>query len=230
MVHAPEIIDHVDAPIDRGEVMRYLGYPAGIAPSAGLQRILDQWIREGERRAEPRAVFAVLPVIESSWRAIRLRADGGVAEFEGAIGEFLGPSRLVAAFVATAGPGIDRLSAKLVEARDELAAMTVNAVGAERAEAAETAVIDRLRGEFRWQGLAPTLPYSPGYCGMDLRQQKTLFQLLGRETVGVTLTRDCLMRPLKSVSGLIGLGPVAEIEIHTSPCDRCELYNCAMRR
>ena len=50
------------------------------------------------------------------------------------------------------------------------------------------------------------------------------------ENVGVQLSKSCLMHPLKSVSGLIGIGPADEIEDAGSPCDRCELYNCGMRR
>ena len=52
--------------------------------------------------------------------------------------------------------------------------MVLNAVGAERAEAAEAVVIDQLRQQSREAGLAPTLPYSPGYCGMPLTEQKKI--------------------------------------------------------
>jgi cobalamin-dependent methionine synthase I len=136
----------------------------------------------------------------------------------------------MAAFIATAGPDVERLASELMRQGDELAAMIVNAVGAERAEAAEAMVIEQLREQAQKHGFAPTLPYSPGYCGMALAEQHTLFSLFGDFDVGVTLTGSCLMRPLKSVSGLIGLGPAERVLAFGSPCDRCELYNCAMRR
>jgi cobalamin-dependent methionine synthase I len=113
---------------------------------------------------------------------------------------------------------------------DELAAMIVNAVGAERAEAAEAKILERLREQAGEFGFCPTLPYSPGYCGMALSEQRTLFDLFRDFDVGVTLSDSCLMQPLKSVSGLIGLGPSERVQESGSPCDRCELYNCAMRR
>jgi hypothetical protein len=226
----PQVIDQVDAVVDEGEVLRYLGYPAGMAPNPRLRDILDHWIVEANRQATPRAAYVVLSIAEIGARLLRLQTAADVVEFKGAIGEFLGPSRFVAAFIATAGPGVERLATELMGQRDELAAMIVNAVGAERAEAAEMAVIQQLREQSQPEGLAPTLPYSPGYCGMSLTEQNNLFALFGDETAGVTLTGDCLMRPLKSVSGLIGLGPSDEIGTHGSPCDRCELHNCAMRR
>ena len=226
----PRVIDRVDAVVDEGEVLRYLGYPAGMTLNPRLRGMFDRWVDAANRRATPRAAYVVLPVAEIGRGLLRLQTPADVVEFKGAIGEFLGPSRFVAAFIATAGPAVERLASELLGQREELAAMIVNAVGAERAEAAESAVIERLREQARPEGFAPTLPYSPGYCGMSLAQQNNLFALFGDETVGVTLTGDCLMRPLKSVSGLIGLGPADEINAHGSPCDRCELYNCAMRR
>ena len=224
------MVDRVDGAVDRGEVLRYVGYPAGKVPNSRLQGILDDWIGEASRRATPRAAYLVLPVDAIGRRQLRVQSNGDVVTFKGAIGEFLGPSRMVAVFIATAGPDVEHLASELMRERDELAAMIVNAVGAERAEAAESAVIQLLREQAGPHGFVPTLPYSPGYCGMALVEQRKLFALFGNETVGVTLTEDCLMRPLKSISGLIGLAPANEIEARGSPCDRCELYSCAMRR
>lgn len=229
-VHEPQFVDRVDEPIDRAEVLRYLGYPAGVAPRDQLQVLLDQWVAEAYRLASPRATYVILPVVEIQLRKLRLQASSGVIEFHGAVGEFLGPSRFVAPFIATAGPNIERLASRLMSDQDEMAAVIVNAVGAERAEAAESVVIDNLRAQGLPSGLVPTLPYSPGYCGMALSEQRKLFAVFDGGNIGVTLTDDFLMRPLKSISGLIGLGLSSEVETAGSPCDRCEIYNCNMRR
>ncbi len=226
----PRNIDCVETPIDRGEVLRYLGYPVGYTPKETLQKTLDDWIDKANAIATPRATYILLPVVEIDRSWIRLQGREGITEFAGAIGEFLGPSQYIAAFIATAGPAVEHFASDLMSQGDDLAAMVVNAVGAERAEAAEGAVIEELRKQMVSAGFVPTLPYSPGYCGMALTEQAKLFSLFGGEGAGVTLTGDCLMRPLKSISGLIGLGRAENIEAHGSPCDRCKLYNCAMRR
>lgn len=223
-------VDQVSEPVDLGEVLRYLGYPVGVKPNSHLQPLLEDWVLEASHRAIPRATYIVLPVTQLTPRSLRLETTTGKVEFHGAIGEFLGASECVAAFIATAGPHVERLASELMQRGDPLAAMIVNAVGAERAEAAETVVIDELRGQAQKCAFAPTLPYSPGYCGMALTEQRTLFSLFGDCDVGVTLTDSYFMRPLKSVSGLIGLGPAERVLAFGSPCDRCELYNCAMRR
>ncbi len=228
--HEPRIIEQVDEPIDDREVLRYLGYPAAVSPDSSLQSIIHQWSKEAGRVATPRAIYIVLPVADKDHRRLRLETKRGIVEFQGAIGEFLGASLRVAAFIATAGPDVVQLADRLTRQEDSLAAMVVNAVGAERAEAAESAVIDQLRERAEPLGLAPTLPYSPGYCGMSLSEQHKLFSLFENENIGVTLSPECLMRPLKSISGLIGLGLADQVEQFGSPCDRCELHGCAMRR
>lgn len=223
-------VEGVDEPIDRNEVLRYLGYPEGVAPNERIAGILDDWIDQASRIAAPRAIYRVLPVVDKNRKSLRVETTAGFTEFRGAIGEYLGPSLSIAVFIATAGPQVERLASKLLREGDDLGAMVLNAVGAERAEAAEAVVIRQLREMAGPAGLAPTLPYSPGYCGMKLVEQRKLFSLLDTQWVGVTLTPDCLMQPIKSVSGLIGLGLAADVVTTGSSCDRCEHHNCNMRR
>jgi hypothetical protein len=226
----PSVINGLLADVDREEVRRYLGYPRHAAPTARIEQMLDYWIAVAASHASPRAVFQVFPVVGLSPRSVCLATSGGAVEFRGAIGEFLGPVDAVAIFIATAGPELERLAAERCRRGDALAGMILNAVGSERAEAVEAVVVERLVLLASPRGWGLTLPYSPGYCGMALTEQRKVFDALGGELVGVNLTADCLMKPLKSISGLIGLGPRELIQEHGSPCDRCELWNCNMRR
>lgn len=218
------------APVDRREVLRYLGYPARAVPPPWLESSLERWIDQASRLARPQATWVVLPVVNIGPRRLVLASIHGDVQFEGAIGEFLAASRRVAAFVATAGSEVERLAESLMQRSEMLAALIVNAVGSERAEAAEASVIESLRDEAPQTGLVPTLPYSPGYCGMALTEQRKLFSVFAGQDLGVTLSSDCLMRPLKSVSGLIGLGLPEDVRRFGSPCDRCDVQRCAMRR
>jgi hypothetical protein len=38
------------------------------------------------------------------------------------------------------------------------------------------------------------------------------------------------MKPVKSVSGLIGIGPQAAVHAYGNPCQRCPSLDCRMRR
>ena len=228
-LHA-QLVNEVTEPIDEGEVLRYLGYPVGRRPNAHIERLIGQWMEEAAQQSAPQAAYVVLPVLEKAGNRLKVRSASGETEFRGAIGRFLGASRLIMAFIATAGPKLERLASRLMADGEELPAMVVNSVGAERAEAAESAVIDRIRDQLHAVGFSPTLPYSPGYCGMALTEQTRLFGLFDGATAGVTLSPDCLMHPIKSVSGLVGLAPAEEVVNEGSPCDRCELHTCNMRR
>jgi hypothetical protein len=226
----PRLVGPVTSPVNPDEVRCYLGYPEGASPGGRVEDLLGRWVAEAGARAAARATYAVFPVADSGRRWVRAETPRGPVEFRGAVGEFLGPAEWLAVFIATAGPDVERLAADLLHRGDRLAGLVVNAVGAERAEAAEAAVVHELTARARPAGLGLTLPYSPGYCGMALTEQRSVFAAVDGSAVGVTLTPDCLMVPLKSVSGLIGLGPAGLVAGHGSPCDRCELYHCAMRR
>ncbi|MCP3920224.1 MAG: hypothetical protein GY711_32255 [bacterium] len=226
----PRTIEGVEAPLSRSEVLRYLGYPADATPQRPVEELLERWMEEAVRCARPRATYRVLPVAALERRRVGLLTPGGITEFGGSVGRFLAGSRYVAAFIATSGSEIDRLAGDLGRSGKALEAMVVAAVGAERAEAVEHAVLEQLNERAEPDGFRTTLPYSPGYCGMLLTEQTGLFALFGDHTVGVTLSPECVMTPMRSVSGLIGLGPSSEIEDQGNACDRCEQVNCNMRR
>lgn len=60
------------------------------------------------------------------------------------------------------------------------------------------------------RGWRHTNRFSPGYCGWHVSEQKKLFPLFpSAEPCGIRLTDSSLMLPIKSVSGVIGLGIVS---------------------
>lgn len=226
----PRRVETVAEPVDRQEVLRYLGYSSTAEPSLRLVDLLNTTIKEAAVLAEPKAVFAVFKVLAAGKKHLRVACGCGEIEFHGAIGEFLGPVPWIAAFIASAGSAVESRSRELLAEGDFLGGLVHDAVGSERAEAAEMVVRSLLREHLSAAGLELTLPYSPGYCGMALTEQVKLFSLFGGQTLGVSLSDHCLMQPVKSITGLIGIGPAAEVQAAGSPCDRCELWTCNMRR
>jgi anti-sigma F factor antagonist len=77
----------------------------------------------------------------------------------------------------------------------------------------------------RDRGWRHTNRFSPGYCGWHVSEQKKLFPLFpSAEPCGIRLTDSSLMLPIKSVSGVIGLGEdVRKLEYTCGLCtyDRC---------
>jgi len=70
--------------------------------------------------------------------------------------------------------------------------------------------------------------FSPGYCGWHVSQQQILFALFKGETCGVRLTDSSLMLPIKSVSGIMGLGQQVRRLDYT--CGLCHFEKCYKRK
>ena len=70
--------------------------------------------------------------------------------------------------------------------------------------------------------------FSPGYCGWHVSQQQLLFPLFNGHTCGIRLTDSSLMLPIKSVSGIIGLGK--EVRRLDYTCGLCDFKQCYKRR
>jgi hypothetical protein len=216
-------LEPAEAVPDLEQVVRYLGYPANGVPH---NRVVERVQRTlASFRFDSRATCAVYEVLASERR--RLAVSG--AEFKGAVGEYLGPVRQVAVFVATAGPDVMQWAAEATNAGDALGSLIFSAIGSHVAEVG----LERIAAELRSRldaGDGLSMPYSPGYCGISLEQQETLFRLVDASRIGVELLPSMIMKPLKSISGLIGIGAADLVEDGGCPCDRCTLLHCEMRR
>lgn len=219
----------LEAPVlapERAEVLRHMGYPADAPKPAQVLERVERVLASLPGRVRPRAIYRLYPVRAASPR--RLELEGG-AVFHGRIGEFLGEVNRVAVFLATGGPEIVAMAEEAMRARDTLGGLIYHAAGAALAEAMVERVIADLRGRLE-AGEDVTLPYSPGYCGIPLEEQQVLFRLIDAGAIGVQLLPSLMMRPLKTISGLLGIGPADRIRAYGNPCDLCPLTDCRMRR
>ena len=67
------------------------------------------------------------------------------------------------------------------------------------------------------------------YCGWHVSAQPALFSLFPEKNpCGIELTDSCLMLPMKSVSGVIGIGPDVRYLPYT--CGICDKKDCYKRR
>ena len=130
-------------------------------------------------------------------------------------------------FACTAGPGLGDWSRELMKEGDLLAGYLVDLIGSVAVETAMDRIQGDLEREMAEQGLKITNRYSPGYCGWDVAEQHQLFSLLPPAFCGITLTESALMTPVKSISGVIGVGAAVERRSYT--CEICTAENCFYR-
>ena len=78
------------------------------------------------------------------------------------------------------------------------------------------------------ENMKHSLPYSPGYCGWDICEQRVLFSLFPDKPCGITLSESCLMSPMKSVSGFFALGQ--NLSPQPYRCEICTNKNCYKKK
>jgi len=155
--------------------------------------------------------------------------EGGLS-FRGAVREYLGDIDRLAVFILTVGGAIHDRARDLLAGGRALDGMVADAVGSEGADAAADELVARIRELAEADGRAITLPYSPGYCGMAIEEQASVFSAVDGGRIGVRLLPSFLMVPVKSVSGIIGMGASPGVVRTGSPCERCDRKDCMMRR
>ena len=209
------------------EIRRYIGYPAHAVPGTTVAERIQAVTDESAAVLRPRGAFAIHGVTGQTPHRLLVER----VTIRGDVARFVGAADRIAVVVATAGAGISELADRYNAEGDSLGALIADAIGSWAAEATADAVTDRVKTH-AGPGEAVTLRYSPGYCGMAMTQQAVLFGLVDAEAAGVSLLPSMLMQPLKSVSGIVGIGPAAGPEAVRleSPCDACGRVNCHMRR
>ncbi len=111
-----------------------------------------------------------------------------------------------AVFVCTAGEGISNLAAKKAAEGNEMLAYVLDVTGTVTVEKAAAALQEKIRKEAATEGLDITDAFSPGYCNWNVAEQHKLFSLLPTGFCGISLSDSSLMHPIKSVSGITGIG------------------------
>ena len=132
-----------------------------------------------------------------------------------------------ALFICTAGAGGGCESRRSMKEGDLLRGYVYDVIGSEVVENAADRMQEELRLEVAADGLKITNRFSPGYCGWDVAEQHKLFSFFPDNYCGITLTESALMNPVKSVSGLIGIG--REVRYAPYKCHLCDDKNCIYR-
>lgn len=122
------------------------------------------------------------------------------------ITSYLENAELCALFVATAGEEFERFQQAVKKSGQIVEEFLLDALGSAIAEATVRETCKAIEKEFGAKGLGISYPYSPGYCGWKVSDQQILFSLLPDQPCGVGLTASSLMCPIKSVSGVVGIG------------------------
>ena len=131
-------------------------------------------------------------------------------------------------FMCTAGEEFETFQKRLKTEGDMVRVFIADALGSVIAEKCADQMENSLQLSIDKLGWKHTNRFSPGYCGWHVSEQQKLFPLFDGHTCGITLTESSLMVPIKSVSGIIGLGK--EVRRLDYTCGLCTFEKCYKRK
>jgi len=189
--------------------------------------IVGEVLKESGEICDIRAQYMVFSDIRFDKGSSSLIINDIVFQVERIVFNQIRKSESVAIFLCTAGPEIGIRSRKAMKGGDLLRGYVLDVVGSGIAESAADLLQNELKNEVAAAGLKITNRYSPGYCGWNVAEQHRLFQLIPYNYCGIQLTESALMYPVKSVSGIIGIGK--EVNLNPYACNMCVMEDCIYR-
>lgn len=214
-----------DLEINKNEIYLNLGY-GGQTPDQQFIEMIDQMLLDIGDFCAPQAGYALLPGIIPDKNHIEInniRIKVGQV-----ITKYLAGATNFATFVVTAGEEFDNYLEQFRAEGDIVSEFMAYSIGSEIAEAAVRFVTNRITEEAYKSDFKISHSYSPGHCSWHVREQQQLFALLPEKPCGVELNESSLMHPVKSVSGIIGLGKDVSFTPHE--CEICALKTCFKRK
>jgi hypothetical protein len=133
----------------------------------------------------------------------------------------------IAIFIGTCGEKVEQFSKQFMKEGHSLEGLIVDLIGSEIAEGVAEKVHRQIEEDVAASGLRATNRYSPGYCNWPVSDQQQLFALMEGNHCGVSLTPSSLMVPIKSVSGIIGVGE--SVRNRGYACKQCPAEYCIYR-
>jgi len=157
----------------------------------------------------------------------QITADSKTFSTGNLVTHFIKDSEILVFFIFTAGKEFEIRAKKCFDGNDPMRGYAYDVLGSETVEAAIEKMMYDLEQKMLGQDLQITNPYSPGYCGWPVGDQHKLFSLFPDKYCDITLSETSLMNPIKSVSGVIGIGH--NVKKNPYSCQICDAENCIYR-
>ena len=202
-----------------------LGYPEGNLPEP-LPGVIDSIIENAPDHTNIQGGYLIMDQFEIRDES-KIQVNGLEFHPTKAIAHQIRASEMLAFFMITAGEGITSWSQKELKEGDPMAGYIIDLIGSEIVVAALDRMQDDLAGKMGKDGFNITNRYSPGDCGWPVTDQQKLFSLFPESFCGISLSESSLMHPIKSVSGIIGIG--VNVKKTAYACDLCEMDTCVYR-
>ena len=212
--------------LDPAIIGSYMGYPSGSAPEP-IPEMIEDVLTASSEFAGVVGGYVLRDDIGHDKKDKTFSIGDEVFNVGRYISSRMRKAQKVAITVCTAGAGFSDWSKRLMAEGDMMKGYIVDVVGSEIVDRAMGQIQQIILSEFQDNGMKISDPYNPGYCDWSVSEQQKLFSFLPENFCGVTLTESSLMQPVKSLSGLIGIGP--EVKRTGYMCYNCPDQTCIYR-
>ena len=202
------------------EVWFAMGYKDSV-PEERIRGMVRELICELVPKATLRYIYQVVEAEKLSPRQVHMA--GKTFTPEGIICSYLQGMTHALLFIGSAGWEFDRAKEALKANDDIVADFIADSIGSVLAEM----TVARIEQDYVGKETI-SMPYSPGYCNWDIREQHILFSLFPERPCGIILSESSLMTPEKSVSGFFALGETLQRQPYH--CQICKNTKCFKRR
>lgn len=208
------------------QIESVMGYKQGESQET-ISDLISEVLKETEAICNIKAEYRILSDIHFNDTEKTIEINHLVFQIKKIVYGLLKKSDSIAVFLCTAGEGIGIRSKKAMKEGDLLTGYIYDVIGSEIVESAADLMQNEFEKTVISSGKKITNRYSPGYCGWDVAEQHKLFQLIPSNFCGIRLTESALMDPIKSVSGIIGIGENVRFNPYT--CNICDIKTCIYR-
>ena len=205
------------------EVFKEIGYGESL-PDNEVRETISRLLFVLKREVRPRYICLFSEGRIESLSTVHIRDC--VLNTGPTISRLLEKSTSFAVFAATAGVEFEEITQEYKKTEDILVHYILDIMGTTIVEKVGDYLESKIEKDF--PDIPHTNRFSPGYCNWHLTEQRKIFGLLGHNPCGITLSEVCLMNPVKSISGIIGLGK--DVKTRQYACRYCELKYCYKRK
>jgi hypothetical protein len=220
-----------DARPDMDSILKNLEIPSENALPENVKQLLKKAMKIFLEQAQPNCLFSEISIPEFE----TVYYGEGQNEKATPVNQIFRKADSLALFALTIGQKISEEIKRHFEAKEFALGSVLDAVasaGIDRAaDSMENYYLRLLEKEGKTKASKGIIRYNPGYCGWHISGQKKLFEFLHPEDIGIELMDSFLMKPLKSISGVMVFG---EKKIHVFKdsypfCSQCKTRSCRDR-
>jgi len=221
-MRASAVISFSELGLTPSDVYASMGYRGGVEPDPQTCSLVLHMLTDLEREVKPAYALRIFPGKVENHSVV---IEGTVFDTPKTIGKILQGAHHFALFIVTAGQVYDEWADRVKQQGDILCEFVADAIGSATVE--KMGLYAKKQLEKRLNGTNHSSSFCPGQYHFPISEQSKLFALMGEDNLGVTINDSYLMHPIKSVSGIIGIGETLDPKI--TACSLCPRVDCFRR-